>query len=172
MLKQKLWAKILMVQWWLWRSEKAVSMSMLFLWNITEIMATITLIGCTDNECNPRSPWKQSARKQGEERSWSWLNRGSAHEPARRASLGRCFGVMGTHELPGLSSFHPENSQWQNSQPLPSSSSPSPSPPSPSHQPGGLQGRLYQWVSCYPWASDFPWRGLGSKPVFLHYSSP
>ena len=29
----------------------------------------------------------------------------------------------------------------------------------PSHWPRGLQGRLYQWVSCYPRASDFPQGG-------------
>ena len=51
-------------------------------------------------------------------------------QPGKRC-FGWCFGTVGTHELPGLSSFHPENFQWQNSQLQPSSSSLSPSPPSP-----------------------------------------
>lgn len=120
-----------MVQWGLWRTEKAVSMSVLFLWDITEIMATITLIGCTDNDCNPWSPWKQAARKQGEEHIWNQLNSSSTHEPARQALLGRCFGTHGDIWTPRTFFLSPwKPSESQNFHPLPSSSSSSPVPPS------------------------------------------
>lgn len=148
MLKQTLWAKILMAQWWLWRSEKDVSMNVLFLWDITEIMATIPLIGCTDNECNPWSPWKQAARKQGEEHSWSQLNNSSAHEPARQALLGQCFGTVNSQD------FLPFTLKTFRVAKLPASAHQLLLPRS--HWPRRLQGRLYQWVSCYPRALGFP----------------
>lgn len=76
---------------WLWRSKKPMSLSMLFPWDITEIIETISLIGCTDNECNPWSPWKQAARKQGEEHSWNWLSSGSTHGAKQASTAGETF---------------------------------------------------------------------------------
>lgn len=106
----------------------------------------------------------------------SWTTAAHTSQPGKHC-LDDVLTLMGTHELPGRSSFHPENFQSHKTFTLcPATPLHHQSLLPPGHWPRGLQRRLHQWVSCYPQALGFPRERFGAEnslsPLFLPLGPP